>query len=103
MSDFPKKCEKLFISEGYPTEYSHIAWGDMNMQFYGYIQGYKNAADTLIIHALEKGCPFVLDTCVFPVCFLYRQYIELALKKIYLSNTKDTEEEKKTHVTILSA
>jgi len=94
MGDFPQKGQKLFVSGGHPHEYSHIAWGGMETQFYGYIVGYKNAADIIIMNALEKDDISILDTHVFPACFLYRQYIELALKDLYLSNSGDTREEK---------
>ena len=94
MNNFPKKGNKLFISGGYQSEFSHIAWGDMEMQFYGYIVGYKEAADAIISEALEKGDVRTLDTYVFPACFLYRQYIELALKYLYLSNSGETKEAK---------
>lgn len=95
MSDFPVLGRCLFIGDGPPKEYAHIAWGDMERQFYGYIAGYKEAADTIIRHALEQGDNRTLDTCIFPACFLYRQYLELALKDIYLSNSQDSFEDKK--------
>lgn len=47
----------------------------------GYIEGYKTAADML----LEQLSPYDprLDLLVFPIFFLYRQFIELLLKKVY--------------------
>ena len=47
----------------------------------GYIEGYKTAADML----LEQLSPLdpQLDLLVFPIFFLYRQFIELLLKKVY--------------------
>jgi len=45
-----------------------------------YIDGYKEAADTLVVKVAESGCG--QDTLVYPIAFLYRQYIELQLKKI---------------------
>ena len=94
MLDFPQPGQRLFISEGHPREYAHIAWGDIETQFYGYVRGYKEAADATIRQALEKGDPATLDTFVFPTCFLYRQYLELALKDIYLSNSKENRQAK---------
>ena len=75
-------------------EFAHIAWGNIESQFYGYIVGYKRAADTIIDSALESGSNAWLDTCIFPACFMYRQYLELALKNIFLSNTRKSKEEK---------
>lgn len=94
MSNFPQMGKKLFISGGHPKEYAHIAWGDIDTQFYGYIRGYKEAADAIIQQALEKGDNATLDTYVFPACFLYRQYLELALKDIYLANSQDSRQDK---------
>ena len=75
MSDFPQVGRNVFIANGHPKEYAHFGWGDINSQFYGYIAGYKEVADTIIRHALEKNNSHILDTCVFPACFLYRQYL----------------------------
>jgi hypothetical protein len=94
MSDFPRMGQKLFVPNGHPDEYSHIAWGNMYTQFYGYMMGYKEAADVIIRITLDSDDTSKLDTLVYPICFLYRHYIEIALKNIYLTNTKDTEEEK---------
>lgn len=45
-----------------------------------YIEGYKKAADKLVCDVMETGTN--QDTLVFPISFLYRQYIELQLKHI---------------------
>jgi hypothetical protein len=45
-----------------------------------YILGYKEAADRLVIQVNERSSH--QDLLVFPICFLYRQYIELRLKEI---------------------
>jgi len=46
----------------------------------GYISGYKQAADILVNHlGTSRG---TLDTVVFPLLFLYRQYLELHLKDL---------------------
>ena len=94
MSDYPKRDKKLFVAGKNPREHAYIGWGDAEIQFYGYALGYKEAADTIIAHALEQGDPATLDSMVFPACFLYRQYLELALKGIYLTYAGETNEEK---------
>ena len=43
---------------------------------------FKEAADLLIDYAISSGEIRILDTYVFPICFLYRQYLELEMKKI---------------------
>ena len=45
-----------------------------------YIEGYREAADKLVHDAVESGTN--QDILVFPISFLYRQYIELQLKHI---------------------
>ena len=94
MSDFPQKGRKLFIKGNNPSEYAYIGWGEMEARFDAYMIGYKEAADLIIGHALSQGDNGTLDSMVFPACFLYRQYLELALKDIYLSNAKVPDVEK---------
>lgn len=49
-------------------------------KMHGYIQGYKTAGDELVNTVIEKRRD--QDLLVFPIAFLYRQYIELQLKDI---------------------
>ncbi len=51
-----------------------------------YVRGYKLAAETLVGHAVET-CQHQ-DLLVFPIIFLYRQYLELSLKIIIQSCSK---------------
>lgn len=48
-----------------------------------YVIGYKEAADQLVKNIMES--PRHQDALVFPICFLYRQYIELRLKELIKS------------------
>ena len=45
-----------------------------------YCGGYKKAADVLVEYVIEKREH--LDELIYPIVFLYRQYIELQLKSI---------------------
>ncbi|MCM3786218.1 hypothetical protein M3231_25000 [Neobacillus mesonae] len=81
---FPKMGKKLFKSTNDYYTFSHFGWGDINPQFYGYIKGYKESADTLVKFALDSKRIEILDTYIFPILFLYRQFIELSLKSLYL-------------------
>ncbi len=45
-----------------------------------YARGYKEAADILVCHVAEQARG--QDALVYPVVFLYRQYLELALKDL---------------------
>ena len=44
----------------------------------GYILGYKEAADRLVVSITEDH----FDPLVYPIIFLYRQYLELSLKHL---------------------
>jgi hypothetical protein len=48
-----------------------------------YATGYKSAADVLVDNALTSRSN--LDIHVFPIVFLYRQYLELRLKELVTS------------------
>jgi hypothetical protein len=81
---WPKKGSKLFVDGGEYHEFSHFGWGSVDTQFYGYMEGYKKSADELIDLAVNSGDIKTLDTYIFPICFLYRQYLELAMKYIFI-------------------
>ena len=51
-----------------------------------YVLGYKEAADSLVERVMETGRH--QDSLVFPICFLYRQYIELRLKEVIQSGRR---------------
>jgi len=92
---FPQVGQKIFISDFTFGETAQVAWSkDSETQFFGYISGYKEAANDVIRSALEKGNVGTLDSYVFPAIFLYRQFLELALKDIYLAYSDDAEEDK---------
>jgi len=91
---FPQKGQKLFISEFTYGETAQIGWSkDSEAQFFGYVSGYKEVADDVIRCALAKENVGILDRYVYPIVFLYRQFLELALKDIYLAYTDDSEGE----------
>ena|SRR3990172_1912070 len=92
---WPKKGEKLFKDTGEYYQHSHFAWGDFWTQFSGYTAGYKDSADALIEKAIDSKDISKLDTFVFPICFLYRQYLELEMKVLYLNYSEDTPDEKR--------
>lgn len=51
------------------------------VKIFGYISGYKDSADSLVENV--KGTD-LKDSHVFPIVFLYRQYLELVLKNLYV-------------------
>ena len=60
------------------TNNACLNWSHHSMRLY--IEGYRVAADELV-HGLAQNRA-ELDILVYPICFLYRQYIELQLKLI---------------------
>jgi len=96
MSDerpYPKKDDTLFkgdIDIHLNADISH--W---NKDLSGYAKGYKSAADFIVSGAIEghRSYDFNVSYIVFPVVFLYRQYIELRLKEIILLVTRINGEE----------
>ena len=81
---WPDEYKGLFVQGGNYYEFAHFGWGDVWQQFYGYCVGYKESADRLIDDAISSQDIARLDTVVFPAFFLYRQFIELALKQAIL-------------------
>lgn len=74
----PRKGDRLFVSFGDPgTQALLYDWGH---SFSLYAEGYKKAADIIVQRIQETG--WDQDYLVFPVCFLYRHYLELQLKHL---------------------
>jgi len=94
MPYWPKEGIELFESSGSYYELAHFGWGNSETKFYGYIMGYKNAADILVSNVKRKKDISFTDTVIYPIIFLYRQFIELSLKKIYFSYSHDTLKDK---------
>jgi hypothetical protein len=61
-----------------------------NKDLHSYAEGYKQAAEILVERAIaaSTGVRIPIDYLVFPIVFLYRQYIELRLKEIILLGNK---------------
>ncbi|MBU3206984.1 hypothetical protein KPL33_08330 [Clostridium algidicarnis] len=91
---WPQKGEKLVKETDNYYNFAHFGWGNVETQFYGYMEGYKEAADNLIEYATNSKDIKTLDTFIFPICFLYRQYLELAMKNIFLKYSGSSEEDK---------
>jgi hypothetical protein len=47
---------------------------------YGYVEGYRNAAEVLFNHIKDTGGE--IDTLIYPIMFMIRQHFELRLKNI---------------------
>ncbi|MHC4276843.1 MAG: hypothetical protein ACYSTI_05870 [Planctomycetota bacterium] len=92
---WPKKGDKLFTSGG---DWCHEACLNyMGPSAVLYAGGYKDAADILVERISKETLP--RDALVYPIVFLYRQYIELMLKEVIKDGNKlfDVTEEYPTH------
>jgi hypothetical protein len=76
--------EPLFTSADDWQCNARLNWSDDPLELYAI--GYKEAADILVKQVMETA--FHQDALVYPICFLYRQYIELRLKEIIQSGRK---------------
>jgi len=103
---FPQKGKSLFIPTGKICEVANIGQGDMLSQHSNYTIGYFYSAIALMESAIndsnyaflptdlkEERTQHKLDECVMPVCFLFRQYLELTLKDIYIQYSLASPEE----------
>lgn len=68
----------LFSSDDDWQNNACVNYGYASIRFY--IEGYKRSADLLAQHVVETAID--QDILVYPIAFLYRQYIELQLKDV---------------------
>lgn len=81
MKNTKKKFETIFKASHDWQCNACINWSNDPLEIYTI--GYKEAADNLVCKVFEER--FMQDALVYPICFLYRQYIELRLKEIIRS------------------
>lgn len=77
---FPEIGDRLFVTEQNSHHNAQVNYIHSWDTFNRYVLGYKEAADRLARSLLEDH--HHLDLVVFPLVFLYRQYLELRLKQI---------------------
>lgn len=75
----PLKTDSLFKSEKDFHLNACLNW--MHDSLPAYADGYKRAADLLCTQIIESNAG-PIDTLIYPLCSLYRHYIELRLKEI---------------------
>ncbi|RYD03839.1 hypothetical protein N752_17275 [Desulforamulus aquiferis] len=74
---WPKLGDSLFIKD---SDWWHNACVNYLNSWGLYAEGYKRSADILVIHVQETHSD--QDLLIYPIVFLYRQFIELKLKEI---------------------
>ncbi len=92
--------QKIFSKYAYKQEgVAYIGWQttvEQSLEIgrvvpFAYISSYKEAADELVDKAVDSGLE---DLYVFPIMFLYRQYLELILKNMYFKFSEDSIQKK---------
>ena len=73
-----KQAEQLFAAD--VDWWMNACLDPFNENWYPYLNGYMRGAKVLVEHVRNNRID--LDSLVFPIVFLYRQYIELQLKCI---------------------
>ncbi len=78
MSDREKKLESVFCSDNDWQANACLNWSHNPLELYAI--GYKKAGDRLVEFVLTNARD--QDVLIYPIVFLYRQYVELRLKEI---------------------
>ncbi len=78
---YPYIGGKIFISAEYKKNESTIASNFFHSKYIEYEIAYKKAADLLIEKAINEDSLF-LCVSIYPIMFLYRQFLELYIKDI---------------------
>jgi len=75
---------KLFIDTSQKKWSNNVCIGGQFTSDYSYALGYWEAADHLVEKALSLKSPFK-DRLFYPICFSYRQFLELCLKQLIIT------------------
>jgi hypothetical protein len=67
------------------NEYTNVSIGDKFTNEHSYIIGYWEAGDVLVDKALTLSHPYK-DRLFFPICYNYRQFLELILKQLIIDS-----------------
>jgi hypothetical protein len=86
--------QPLFTSEAPPSERHVIAYLHLTPDGWDtYAEGYRRAGEIIAEYVIDNDRD--QDLLIYPVAFLYRQYIELRLKELWLVSSKLLEQETK--------
>ena len=78
MPGTPSSDDRLFVSQEDWWNNACLNWCHDGWTLYA--TGYREAADLLVRHIEERGA--LQDMLVYPILFLYRQYLELEIKDL---------------------
>ena len=88
MSENDRKIEPIFCADDDWQANACLNWVHDPIEIFAI--GYKEAGDKLVEYVIDKSRD--QDILVYPILFLYRQYIELRLKEIIREGRKLLEE-----------
>ncbi|MCJ7492585.1 MAG: hypothetical protein MUP15_10635, partial [Dehalococcoidia bacterium] len=77
----PKKGARLLGGANDWKQNARLGYLDIEMCWDAYAEGFKTAADQLVQDLLDNRV-WPIDVLLYPVAFLYRQYLELRLKEL---------------------
>ncbi len=69
---------------------SVIGFGYSRQDFYPYVSGYIESAGLLRIKLLESADSMIADVYFLPMCYLYRNAIELVIKSAWFEGVRDS-------------
>ncbi len=78
--EVPSAADSLIVIDDGGWDNACVNWTDTVGSWTLYATGYKDAADILVAHVLTQYRQH--DTLVYPIAFLYRQYLELSIKYV---------------------
>jgi hypothetical protein len=95
-----KNLEGEELAKKPQNEIAHFGWeGGGSFAFEMIAQSYYEGAETLFEKIQAAGNDFaVIDSLIYPMAFLYRHFIELYLKGLYLKYSGETEENIKSYL-----
>ena len=80
---FPNKKNKVFAVSKTHKAKATLASSFFKNQYLAYEMAYKMAGDLLVKSAIDDDSLF-MDISIYPIAFLYRQFVELYIKDILL-------------------
>jgi hypothetical protein len=82
----PQGKANLFSASGYRKTDAIIGIGNEGVKWGLYCDGYKQAADVLADHFLgQHECSAYYQSQAYAIMFLYRHYLELRLKELFIA------------------
>lgn len=85
---WPQEDFELFSSVGSYNEVGIINRFNTTFNFLEYTNSYKEAADYLVDSLIATNDPTSIDRKIYPLVFMYRHYVELEMKTLYLHRGK---------------